>query len=250
MTKPQILPTILLNVLFWPAALLVTFAFLLLGAPYVTLVGLLTRNRRRTLRLLRRTISLYGSAILVCAWPLVRVRYIDLAPADKPPFILVANHRSSSDAFLMACVPLECIQVLNNWPARIPVLGIVSRIAGYLKVRQMPLEEFIQIGSTLLAEGCSIITFPEGTRSGSTRMGPFHGAAFRLARHSGATIVPLAISGNENIPSRGSMCLHPGRIVITKLPAITPDQYAGMTPYKLKTWVHDMIQRQLEGPAT
>jgi 1-acyl-sn-glycerol-3-phosphate acyltransferase len=238
-----------LNLVFWPAAALLTLSFLLLFAPLITLSGLLPQNRRRTLRLLRRTISHYGSAILACAWPMVRVRFVDLAPTDKPPFIFVANHRSSSDPFLMSCLSQECIQVLNNWPARIPVIGIISRIAGYLKVRQMPLEDFIQIGSKLLADGCSIITFPEGTRSGSTRMGPFHGAAFRLAQRTGATIVPLAIAGNENIPPRGSMLLHPGRVVVTKLPALTPDQYAGMTPFKLKTRVHDMIQRQLNGPA-
>jgi 1-acyl-sn-glycerol-3-phosphate acyltransferase len=80
-------------------------------------------------------------------------------------------------------------------------------------------------------------------------MGPFHGAAFRLAQRTGAKIVPLAISGNENIPRRGSLVLRPGRISVTKLPAITAEQYADMTPYALKLWVHDIIQRQLEGPA-
>jgi 1-acyl-sn-glycerol-3-phosphate acyltransferase len=240
---------LLLNVTFWISAALVTLVFLLLGTPYVTAAGLLTRNRRRTLRLLRRTISHYGAAILRCGWPLVRVRYVDHSPKDKPPFIFVANHRSSSDPFLMACLPFECIQVLNNWPARIPVLGVVSRIAGYLKVRAMPVEDFVQAGSKLLAEGCSIIAFPEGTRSGSPRMGPFHGAAFRLAQQTGAKIVPLAIAGNENTPPRGSLLLHPGRIVVAKLPAITAEQYAGMTPYKLKMWVHGIIERQLEGPA-
>jgi 1-acyl-sn-glycerol-3-phosphate acyltransferase len=240
---------LLLNIMFWTLAAFVTLLFLLVGTPYLTAARVLTRNRRYTLRLLRRTISHYGAAILRCGWPLVRVRFVDLSPAAPPPFIFVANHRSSSDPFLMACLPFECIQVLNNWPARIPVLGVVSRIAGYLKVRQMPVEDFIQEGSKLLAEGCSIIAFPEGTRSGSTRMGPFHGAAFRLAQRTGARIVPLAIAGNENTPPRGSLLLHPGRISVTKLPAITAEQYAGMTPYALKTWVHGIIAQQLKGPA-
>jgi 1-acyl-sn-glycerol-3-phosphate acyltransferase len=239
---------LLLNVVFWPTALLVTALFVLIGGPSLTAVGLLT-NRRLVLRLLRRTISHYGASIILCGWPWVRVTFVDLAPQDKPPFIYVANHRSSSDPFLMACLPVEAIQVLNNWPARLPILGIVSRIAGYLKVRQMPLEEFIAKGAVLLKEGCSVVAFPEGTRSGSTRMGPFHGAVFRLALQEGATIVPLAIMGNEDIPRRGTLWLRPGRIVITKLPAITAEQYAGMTPYKLKTLVHDIIGRHLENSA-
>jgi 1-acyl-sn-glycerol-3-phosphate acyltransferase len=246
---PHAARVLLLNLSFWTLAALVTLLFILIGVPYVTAFGLLSRNRRRTLRLLRRTISHYGSSILQCGWPLVRVRFVDHAPGDQPPFVFIANHRSSSDPFLMAVLPFECIQVLNNWPARIPVLGIVARIAGYLKVRQMPIEDFIRQGSKLLAEGCSIIAFPEGTRSGSSRMGPFHGAAFRLAQHHGAKIVPLTISGNENIPPRGSLRLYPGRVVVTKLPAITPDQYAALNPYKLKTHVHGIIERHLAEPA-
>ena len=179
----------------------------------------------------------------------MRVRYVDYAPQDTPPFVFVANHVSSSDPFLMAGLPFECIQVLNNWPARIPVLGFFSLLAGYLKVREMPIDAFIQAGSKLLAEGTSIIAFPEGTRSGSGHMGPFHGSAFRLAQHHGAKIVPLAVSGNENIPGSGSLLLHPGLIVVAKLPAITRDQYAGMNAYKLKTWVHAIIQRQLDRPS-
>jgi 1-acyl-sn-glycerol-3-phosphate acyltransferase len=77
-------------------------------------------------------------------------------------------------------------------------------------------------------------------------MGKFHGSAIRLAQHVGANIVPLAIRGNENIPGRGSLLLHPGRIVMTKLPAITPNQYKDMTAYQLKTFVRDQIQRELD----
>jgi 1-acyl-sn-glycerol-3-phosphate acyltransferase len=244
----QAVRVVLLNVTFWTAAALVTAVGLVVGTPIVTGVGLVC-GHRRGLWTLRRAISCYGAVIIRCGWPWARVQFVDHAPGDKPPFVFVANHRSSSDPFLMACLPFECIQVLNNWPARLPVLGFVARVAGYLKVRQMPVEEFIAAGAKLLGEGCSIIAFPEGTRSGSTRMGPFHGAVFRLAQREEAKIVPLAISGNEEIPRRGSLVLRPGRIVVAKLPAISAEQYAGMTPYKLKMWVHGIIERQLEDPA-
>ena len=136
----------------------------LVGIPYVSLFLLISRSRRRTKWVIRRSISNYGSAVLKCGWPLVRVRYVDYAPNDSPPFVFVSNHRSSSDAFLMACLPFECIQVLNNWPSRLPVVGPVAWLAEYLKVRQMTLEAFIKAGTRLLASGVSIITFPEGTR--------------------------------------------------------------------------------------
>src|SRR5271154_5761369 len=68
-------------------------------------------SRRRTLWLIRRTISHYGAAIVKCGWPWVRVKYVDLGEDDVGPFVFVANHRSFSDGFLMSQLPFECVQV-------------------------------------------------------------------------------------------------------------------------------------------
>jgi 1-acyl-sn-glycerol-3-phosphate acyltransferase len=247
LSPPSSLASVLwLNLFFWSAVPLVTFFFLLGAVPYVTLFLLIVRNRRKTKWLIRRSISNYGAAVLRCGWPLVRVQYVDHSPNDTPPFVFVSNHRSSSDAFLMACLPFECIQVLNNWPSRLPVVGPVSKIAEYLQVRKMTSEAFMKAGCRLLANGVSIITFPEGTRSGSRRLGPFHGSAFRLAQQAGANIVPLAISGNEMIPPRGSIILHPGRITVAKLPAVRREEYQGLNSYKLKNLVRDRIRQHLD----
>jgi len=235
-----------LNLFFWSAVPVVTAIFVFGAACYVSIFALIFRNRRRGKRLVRRRISHYGSLVLKCGWPLVKVRYVDHAPHESPPFVFVSNHRSASDAFLMACLPFEVIQVLNNWPSRLPVVGPVSWIAGYLKVRKMSPEAFVEAGSRLLADGVSIVAFPEGTRSGSRNLGSFHGSAFRLAQRARASIVPLAIAGNEDIPRRGSLVLHPGRITVSKLPAVTHEQYKDMTAFKLKTLVRERIRQYLD----
>ena len=235
-----------LNFFFWIAFLLLTLLLAFVAIPYQYLFRVISRNQRRSEWLIRRTISNYGAAVIRSGWPLVRVRFVDCAPEEKPPFVFVANHRSASDAFLMALLPIECVQMLNIWPLKLPLVKYLVRTAGYLRVREMPFEEFIEAGTRLLADGVSIIAFPEGTRSGSLRMGPFHGSAFRLAQHVGAKICPLAISGTENIPHRGSLVMHPGRIVLTKLPAMSSEQYKDMNAYTLKTRVREIIQKHLE----
>ena len=235
-----------LNAVFLMLCPIVTIAFAILGTVYVTLFSLCVRDHARTLWLIRRSAAQYGRAIVRCGWPLVRVQYVDHAPHDKPPFVFVANHRSTSDGFLVACLPYEAIQVVNIWPFKIPILGVVARIAGYLSIREMPFERFLERGSQLLNQGVSIVTFPEGTRSGSATMGPFHSSAFRLAQHAGVSLVPMAISGNENIPRRGTFWLQPGNITVHKLPAITPDVYAELSSFKLKTLVHDRLASFLE----
>jgi 1-acyl-sn-glycerol-3-phosphate acyltransferase len=254
MTRPEaragshnsFLAILWLNLFFWTSVVVVTALFVTGSTIYVGLFLLVVRDRRRGKWLVRRSISHYGSLVLKLGWPLVKVRYVDHAPDESPPFIFVSNHRSASDAFLMGCLPFELVQVLNNWPARLPVVGPVAWIAGYLKVRKMSPEAFIQKGTRLLTDGVCIVTFPEGTRSSSRSLGSFHGSAFRLALHSGAPIVPLAITGTENIPKRGSVVLHPGRITVSKLPSITHEQYKDLDAYKLKMLVRERIREYLD----
>ena len=145
----------------------------------------------------------------------------------------------------MAFLPLEAVQVLNIWPAHMPLIGFLVKVAGYLRVREMPFEDFLRDGSKLLDEGCSIIAFPEGTRSGSTRMGNFHGSAFRLAQHNKVKIAPIAIDGNEDKPTRGGFWMHPGVVTVTKLPSVTPEEYEGMSAFTLKNLVRDRIAAHL-----
>jgi 1-acyl-sn-glycerol-3-phosphate acyltransferase len=110
----------------------------------------------------------------------------------------------------------------------------------------MPPDLFFEQAVILLKEKVSIIFFPEGTRSGGKQMGNFHGSAFRLALKSKAPIVPLCISGNENIPPKGSLLLRPGTIRVRRLPAITWAEYKDLTVFSLKNKVREIISNELQ----
>jgi 1-acyl-sn-glycerol-3-phosphate acyltransferase len=238
--------TAALNLVFWLVVPILSVIYGVTALLYVTFLRYTLRNPRLTKRLIRRAISYYGAIICRCGWPFVRVKFVDCEPGSKTPSVFVANHRSTSDGFLMSYLPLECVQVLNIWPAHMPVMGALARAAEYLKVREMPFDEFLEAGAKLLSIGCCVIAFPEGTRSGSRTLGPFHGSSFRLAQRCGVNVVPIAIAGNENIPRKGSLLLHPGRITFTKLPAISPEQCASMSPYQLKNLARDRIRQYLD----
>src|ERR1700728_2301575 len=105
----------LLNALFWVMFVIWTAILVLVAIPYYYVFDFVFRNRRRSDRLIRRTITHYGAAVIRSGWPFVRVKFVDLAPDEEPPWVFVANHRSTSDAFLMAVLPGECVQVLNVW---------------------------------------------------------------------------------------------------------------------------------------
>jgi 1-acyl-sn-glycerol-3-phosphate acyltransferase len=246
MTKALRMPLLLLqNTVFWLLFPVVTLGCFVVAALVVLAALALGRGRRTGLRLIRRSISRYGTLVLHCGWPFARVRYRDLAPGDRTPFVAVANHRSAADPFLMACLPVELIQVVNRWPFRLPLLGMVARLGGYIDVRAMSFEQFLETGGALLRQGVAVVAFPEGTRATGPAMGPFHGAAFRLAQQAGVPVVPLAISGSGRILPKGSLLLRPGIIRLDKLPAFSAERCADMTPFALKTAVHRAIEEHL-----
>ncbi|MDP3112650.1 MAG: lysophospholipid acyltransferase family protein [Thermodesulfovibrionales bacterium] len=218
---------------------------------------------RYAMKRFRRAISWYGRVMTLIPFPLIKIHYEDHSKNNslgcphsggfaeenesyRPgPYIFVSNHRSSSDPFLMCVLPHEAIQIVNVWPFNIPVLGIYARLAGYLNVNQMPSGLFFDRALKLLQEKVSIIFFPEGTRSGGKEMGNFHGSAFRLALQAQAPIVPICISGDENIPPKGSLLLRPGTIRVRRLPAILWDDYKDMNVFLLKNRVREIISREL-----
>jgi 1-acyl-sn-glycerol-3-phosphate acyltransferase len=235
-----------LNFSFYLLFLLCSLVVIPVLALYVTLVSL-SGSRRKTLRQFRRAIAWYGTVVLHLPFPWVRVRAEHRRNGAEPgAAIYVCNHRSMSDPFLMACLywmvsPIEVIQVVNVWPFRIPVLGMMARLAGYLSVNEMDTEDFFVRATEYLEDGVSIACFPEGTRSGGREMGQFHSSAFRLALRTGKPIVPVCITGNERIPPRGSLVLHPGTIRVRLLPPVTQDDYRDLTPFRLKSLVWQLI---------
>jgi len=234
------------NAVFWTLFFAVSGVFIPVATVLVALIGLAT-PRRFAMRCVRRAISWYGWTMLRCGWPFARVKYRDLAPEERDtPFVFVCNHRSASDPFLMACLPFECIQIVNKWPFKLPVLGVVARFAGYISIMEIPFEVFRERAARLLAQGVCIISFPEGTRSGGRKMGPFGSAIFRVAHECRAKIAPLALSGNEDIPHKGSLVLHPGRVYVDKLPAVTWNEYRDMNPFRLKNHIQGLLRDHLE----
>ena len=125
------------------------------------------------------------------------------------------------------------------------LMGWVARIAGYLSIRTMPFEEFSKKSSELLAQGVSIIAFPEGSRSVDKTLQQFNGAIFRVAQAARVPIIPLCLSGNQTIPAKGSVVLTPGTIRVRKLPALTWESYQDFSAFKLKNRVREILQAEV-----
>jgi len=236
--------TLLKNLLFYLSVILFTITIFLIFIIVLTFIHILTSKRiaQKTLRFL---IVWYGKIIIYgFAKILVNVKFIDSSKNENvsDPCVYIVNHRSSSDAFLLGVLPGEFVQIVNLWPFKIPILGLCARLAGYLSIRSMPFTEFSKECKMLFDQNVSIVGFPEGTRSLSSKMGQFHSALFRVAKDNQLNIVPICILGNQDKPKRKSLIIHPGNVEIHKLSVIHYDEYKNLDSFDIKNHVKIKMQ--------
>lgn len=240
---------ICLNVFFYPLFIFVTLASVPMMGVVVIFLSIF-RPLRVYKKNLRLAINVYGKIITRLPHPFSTFSVENRSGLDllNGPFIFIFNHRSSSDPFFLSVIPIRCetIQVVNKWPFKLPVLGFVASLAGYLNVNEMPYEEFAMKCKEVLDEGVSIAFYPEGTRSGSRHMNPFYSSAFRVFLNTGAPIVPICVSGNEHMPHKGSLVLHPGHVKIRILKPVLREHYGeSMSVFQIKNSVREVIKTEL-----
>ena len=96
-----------------------------------------------------------------------------------------------------------------------------------------------------IAEGTSVIIFPEGTRSRDGKLQPFKAGGMVLALKAGVELVPMAISGTFAILPKGSLMLHPDRVVIRIGPPITTRDYRTNQKHELALLLQKKVTAML-----
>ncbi len=152
---------------------------------------------------------------------MVPIKVVDKSGGVPLPVIFVANHYSSVDPYLFGLFPYE-MAFVTSWPFRIPVYNWVMRMARYINAED-GWESVLQRGQALLQADCSLIVWPEGTRSRDGRLGRFRNGAFRLACDQNRPVVPVCIRGTDKVLPPGKRLLRPHRIEVVLLPPVRPE---------------------------
>jgi len=200
----------LLSVYSW---LWMTF-ILLLNFCAVVIVGAVTIPFDRGRYIVGRTARIVGS-LAVRGNPLWHFSWSGPVPADvRKPYVVVSNHESNFDPFLLSYLPWEMKYLSKKALFRIPFFGWSMAIVGDVAVDR---GDKGSRGSAL--EGCrrvlknrvSVLFFPEGTRSRTDEMLPFKPGAFRLAIEEGVDILPLGLVGTRDALPKGTWVIAPAR---------------------------------------
>jgi len=132
---------------------------------------------------------------------------------------LVSNHVNLFDAFALYSVIPQFFRGLElESHFRIPVYGWLMKRFGNVPVpdinRPSDLKRMWRLAENAIGRGVSLLVFPEGKRTVTGRVGPFHDGAFRMALQFGAPIIPVSIVGAFEFNRKTSWMLRPSRIVV------------------------------------
>ncbi|MEO8796803.1 MAG: lysophospholipid acyltransferase family protein [Polyangiaceae bacterium] len=124
------------------------------------------------------------------------------APADidHKGYVVVANHESTADPFLLSWLPWDMRWVAKEELFKPPVSGWAMRFSGDIPIRRGEgdsVRTMLQECERALRGGISVMLFPEGTRSKDGNMLPFKDGAFSLAIRAGVPVLPVALAGTR-----------------------------------------------------
>jgi 1-acyl-sn-glycerol-3-phosphate acyltransferase len=161
--------------------------------------------------------------------------------AGPGPYIFAPNHQSNFDiAALLGYLPGHNRFVTKKELFAEPVLGTVLRTLGMVPVdRKNPLEAIQLLEQVVRTERCSLIIFPEGTRSRDGALLPFKKGPFTAAIHLQVPVVPVVCRGTAALmPKGGYLTISPGECeVFVEQPIPT----VGLT-YDDRTQLRDQVR--------
>jgi 1-acyl-sn-glycerol-3-phosphate acyltransferase len=121
---------------------------------------------------------------------------------DLEGCLLLANHPSYLDVVILIARLPDVLCVVKEGVWNNPFFGPLVRSAGFVPNQGSP-EEVLERGCRVLAQGRSLLIFPEGTRTRPNTRPTFHRGAAHLALRAGAPILPLCIQVTPSLLAKG-----------------------------------------------
>jgi 1-acyl-sn-glycerol-3-phosphate acyltransferase len=168
-------------------------------------------------------------------------------------YVMVANHQSLLDILVLfrLFVHFKWVSKVENF--RVPFIGWNMSLNRYIKLRRGSRESIARMMRACehaLAEGNSIMMFPEGTRSPDGRLRAFKPGAFTLAQKGRVPILPIVIEGTADaLPKRGFVLQGRHAIRVRVLDEIPWASFAEEPVDMLTEAVRERIAVELAAPA-
>ncbi len=209
----------LISAWIWFATAVVTILFFFWMAIVFVFTAPFDPGRYTVGRWFRRT-----AVAAVAINPLWKFRTSGVTIDDpRRPYVAVANHESFADIFLISHLPWEMKWLAKEAVFKIPIMGWMMRMAGDIAVRRgerSSRAQALEACRDRLNKKVSVMILPEGTRSATGELLPFHDGAFRLAVETGSPILPMVVAGTSGAMPKGSLLFNRAVAEVRVLPPI------------------------------
>ncbi len=240
---------------WWLGLLCFVPAFLLALVLYLLVVRLLTRktdlSRPDAVQNPHARWGVWQVGQMLCA--LGGVRPVITGTGKLPEterFLFVSNHRSMFD-------PLMVMGYLEKWniqfiskPSnlKIPLVGSSARTAGILAIDRENDREALKTiltAADYLRRGlCSVGIYPEGTRTRTGELLPFHSGSFKIAQRAKAPLVIACVHGTEK--AKRGYFLHPHRCYLEILECLPAEDVKARNTQELAAHSRELIENCLK----
>lgn len=159
---------------------------------------------------------LWSRFLLLAAGVRVQVEGIGNIAKDGS-YVFASNHLSYFDTpVVLAHIPVQFRFLAKAGLFKIPFLGTHLASAGHISVpREDPrasVRTLTQAADGIRLRGISMLVFPEGGRTHTGELQPFHEGAAYIAIKSGVPLVPIALTGTRAVLPYGSGHVRPGLV--------------------------------------
>jgi len=152
-----------------------------------------------------------------------RVSGLENLPAG--PVIVAAKHQSTWETLAFVKLFPNSAIVLKRELLFIPIVGWAMARAGNIAVVRsegsLAMRSLLRQARSVIAEGRSILIFPEGTRTAVGARRGYHMGVAALYRQLGVPVVPVALNSGL-FWGRRKWVKRPGTITVEILPPIAP----------------------------
>jgi len=166
----------------------------------------------------------------------------------RKPCIYVPNHESLLDpVVVLGRVPHNAAALAKKEFFRLPILGRVCRVCGFIPVdRQNPERRMQAVNDAvrmITEKRQSYVVFGEGTRSRDGRLGPFKKGAAIMAISAHVDMIPVVVHGGHALWPKGRLFFRPGHV---RLEFLDPLPTLGMTMLDKERLTDECRSRILE----
>ena len=199
----------------------------------------------------RKTLFYRAVALLIRALAQVFFRPTVSGSHNIPltgPVLVAPIHRSNLDfAFTLFISPRKVFFMAKDSLFKVPVLGTALIQLGAFPVKRGTADrEAMRSAEEVLNGGHALILFPEGTRKYGPRVEPLHDGAMFIAARTGATVVPVGISGSDRALPDGAKFPRPVKVSVVVGEPIAPLVVEGRPSRSLIAEKTEELRAELE----